>query len=153
MRQLVDAACKALSPAVNDPYTAIQAIHHLSVIYTELAERRAGTIVLDDPAGRVCAVVPARSVGEHLDVGMGLIRRYGASEPTVVHALLAALTAVLAAAGGRDGEVVVAVEHQAELLVRAARSQTREPADLRAVESEYATLQRSVEEQGSRPVP
>ncbi len=152
MRQLVDAACKALSPAVNDPYTAIQAIHHLSVIYTELAERRAGTIVLDDPAGRVCAVVPARSVGEHLDVGMGLIRRYGASEPTVVHALLAALTAVLAAAGDR-GEVVDAVEHQAELLVRAARSQTREPADLRAVESEYATLQRSVEEQGSRRVP
>ena len=62
MRQLVDAACKALSPAVNDPYTAIQAIHHLSVIYTELAKRKVGTIVVDDPAGRVCVVVPpARS--------------------------------------------------------------------------------------------
>jgi uncharacterized membrane protein len=30
MRQLVDVACKALSPAVNDPYTAVQAIDHLA---------------------------------------------------------------------------------------------------------------------------
>ena len=32
LRQLVDTACKALSPAVNDPYTAIQAVEHLSVL-------------------------------------------------------------------------------------------------------------------------
>src|SRR5262249_50601389 len=31
IRQLVDVACKALSPAVNDPYTAVQAVDHLSV--------------------------------------------------------------------------------------------------------------------------
>jgi Predicted membrane protein len=30
IRQLVDVACKALSPAVNDPYTAVQAVDHLS---------------------------------------------------------------------------------------------------------------------------
>jgi uncharacterized membrane protein len=32
MRQLVDIALRALSPAVNDPYTAIQAIHRLTVL-------------------------------------------------------------------------------------------------------------------------
>ena len=31
IRQLVDIASKALSPAVNDPYTAVQAPHHLTV--------------------------------------------------------------------------------------------------------------------------
>ena len=35
-RQLADPACKALSPAVNDPYTAIQAIDHLSVLFGTL---------------------------------------------------------------------------------------------------------------------
>ncbi|HEY2241683.1 MAG TPA: DUF2254 family protein, partial [Streptosporangiaceae bacterium] len=42
IRQLVDTACKALSPAVNDPYTAVQAIDHLSVIFSALAQRPLG---------------------------------------------------------------------------------------------------------------
>src|SRR4029077_20277052 len=39
IRQRVDVACKSLSPAVNDPYTAVQAIDHLSVIFCALAGR------------------------------------------------------------------------------------------------------------------
>ena len=42
IRQLVDIACKALSPAVNDPYTAVQAVDHLSVIFCALAVRPLG---------------------------------------------------------------------------------------------------------------
>ena len=36
MRQLVDIALGALFPAVNDPYTAIQAIHRLTVLLCAL---------------------------------------------------------------------------------------------------------------------
>jgi uncharacterized membrane protein len=43
IRQLVDVACKAQSPAVNDPYTAVQAVDHLSVIFCTLARRPLGT--------------------------------------------------------------------------------------------------------------
>ena len=42
LRQLVDIAAKALSPAVNDPYTAVQAIDHLATILAVLAPRRLG---------------------------------------------------------------------------------------------------------------
>jgi uncharacterized membrane protein len=42
MRQMIDPACKALSPAVNDPYTAIQAIEHLGVLLAALAARPVG---------------------------------------------------------------------------------------------------------------
>jgi hypothetical protein len=42
LRQLVDVACKALSPAVNDPYTAVQAIEHLTVLFAEFAARPSG---------------------------------------------------------------------------------------------------------------
>jgi uncharacterized membrane protein len=45
IRQLVDVSCKALSPAINDPYTAVQAIDHLSVVFCALAGRSPG----DDP--------------------------------------------------------------------------------------------------------
>ncbi len=49
IRQLVDVACKALSPAVNDPYTAVQAVDHLSVIFCALARRASSS---QTPSGK-----------------------------------------------------------------------------------------------------
>ena len=46
IRQLVDTACKALSPAVNDPYTAVQAVHHLSDVLVTVASRTLGSMVI-----------------------------------------------------------------------------------------------------------
>ena len=48
LRQLTDSACKALSPAVNDPYTAVQAIDHMAVIFGALAQRPCGDHVAAD---------------------------------------------------------------------------------------------------------
>ena len=50
MRQLVDVACKALSPAINDPY-AVQAVDHLSVIFCAMATRPLGDDVARAPRG------------------------------------------------------------------------------------------------------
>src|SRR5215468_3115928 len=91
IRQLVDVACKALSPAVNDPYTAVQAVDHLSVIFCALARRPLGVHVITDSKGSA-VIVPGRRFPEYLAVTCGLIRRYGAREPTVAHALLRLLS-------------------------------------------------------------
>ena len=88
IRQLVDMACKALSPAVNDPYTAVQAIDHLSVIFCTMAVRPLGDYVAADPAGAGLVIVPGRRFGDYLATMCGLIRRYGCTEPTVAVALL-----------------------------------------------------------------
>ena len=87
IRQLVDMACKALSPAVNDPYTAVQAVDHLSVIFCALAVRPLGDWVTADPAGGA-VIVPGRRFGDYLATMCGLIRRYGSAEPTLSLALL-----------------------------------------------------------------
>ena len=87
IRQLVDMACKALSPAVNDPYTAVQAVDHLSVIFCALAVRPLGDFVARDPGGTGRVIVPARRFGDYLATMCGLIRRYGSSEPTLSVAL------------------------------------------------------------------
>src|SRR5215218_5593130 len=57
-RRLVDIANKALSPAVNDPYTAIQAVHHLSVLLCVLARRRLGDQLCRDRQGTLRVAVP-----------------------------------------------------------------------------------------------
>ena len=100
IRQLVDTACKALSPAVNDPYTAVQAVDHLSVIFCALARRPLGNHVARHPGG-AAVIVPGRRFPEYLAVMCGLIRRYGAHEPTVADALLRLLEACADVAGRR----------------------------------------------------
>ena len=87
IRQLVDAASKALSPAVNDPYTAVQAIDHLAVIMASLARRHQGTAVHATAAGTTITV-PAFGFADYLDLACAQIRRYGCGEPTVVRELL-----------------------------------------------------------------
>jgi uncharacterized membrane protein len=88
VRQLADVASKALSPAINDPYTAVQAVDHLSVILGALARRPLGGQALADDTGVPRVLVPGRDWAYFLDLGLGQVRRYGHTEPRVVIALL-----------------------------------------------------------------
>jgi uncharacterized membrane protein len=49
IRQQIDIGCKALSAAINDPYTAVQAIDHLAVVSSDLAVRPFGTKIITGP--------------------------------------------------------------------------------------------------------
>jgi uncharacterized membrane protein len=143
IRQLVDMACKALSPAVNDPYTAVQAIDHLSVIFCALAVRPLGDDVAADPAGRGVVIVPGRRFGDYLATMCGLLRRYGCAEPTVSVALLGLLhkcAAVLA----DDPARWAAVGEQTDLILADATRETAQSADLTPVVRAAAELQRRV---------
>jgi uncharacterized membrane protein len=138
IRQLVDVACKALSPAVNDPYTAVQAVDHLSVIFCALSMRPLGDWVTADPGG-AAIIVPGRRFGDYLSTMCGLIRRYGSAEPTLSIALLRLLencAAVLPA----DPPRWSALREQAELIVADAARTIAQPADLVPVVAAGAAL-------------
>ena len=141
IRQLVDVACKALSPAVNDPYTAVQAVDHLSVIFCALARQPLGAHVARDGQGVV--VVPARRFGDYLAVMCGLIRRYGASEPTVARALLR-LLGNCASVCGDDPERRAAIAEQARIIVADADREVAQPADLVLVHAEADSVFQAV---------
>jgi uncharacterized membrane protein len=135
-------ACKALSPAVNDPYTAVQAIDHLSVIFCALARRPLGYHVARDGSG-AAVIVPGRRFPEYLAVMCGLIRRYGASEPTVAHALLRLLSSCAAVAGD-DPERCAAIEEQARIVVSDAEREVAQPADLALTHAEAQSVLQTV---------
>jgi uncharacterized membrane protein len=142
IRQLVDVACKALSPAVNDPYTAVQAVDHLSVIFCALAQRPLGNHVARDGSGAV-VIVPGRRFPEYLAVMCGLIRRYGAREPTVAHALLR-LLGNCAAVAGDDPERCAAIEEQAHIIVADAEREVAQPTDLAFAHAEAEAVRQVV---------
>lgn len=59
LRLLVDIALRALSPGVNDPTTAVQAIDHLEQILVALAPRQLGRQTVQDDLGVTRLIVPA----------------------------------------------------------------------------------------------
>ncbi|MGN6172349.1 MAG: DUF2254 domain-containing protein, partial [Streptosporangiaceae bacterium] len=142
IRQLVDVACKALSPAVNDPYTAVQAVDHLSVIFCALAKRPLGNHVVWDGSG-AAVIVPGRRFPEYLATMCGLIRRYGTREPTVAHALLR-LLGNCAAVAGDDPERSTAIEEQARIVIADAEREIAQPADLALTHAEAEALHQVV---------
>jgi uncharacterized membrane protein len=144
IRQLVDVACKALSPAVNDPYTAVQAVDHLSVIFCALVQRPLGNHVARDDS-RAAVIVPGRRFPDYLAVMCGLIRRYGAREPTVAHALLR-LLGNCAAVAGDDPERCAAIEEQARIVIADAEREVAQPIDLALAHAEAEAVRQLVAE-------
>ena len=142
IRQLVDIACKALSPAVNDPYTAVQAVDHLAVIFCELARRPLGSHVTRHDNGAE-VTIPGRRFPEYLPVMCGLIRRYGASEPTIAHALLRLLAACATMTG--DDERRAAITEQAAIIMADAEREVAQPLDLDLARAEADSLHQALD--------
>ena len=76
-RQLVDIAEKALSPSVNDPTTAVQALDRIHDLLRRLILRPFPTGVIEDDDGTVRLIVPTASWAEVVVLGTAEIRGYG----------------------------------------------------------------------------
>jgi uncharacterized membrane protein len=148
-RQLADPACKALSPAVNDPYTAVQAIDHLAVLFAALAARPVGDYVARDADGTIRLIVPGRRFAEILSITVGLIRRYGAAEPNVVQALMRLLT-TCAALAVEDPRRWSDIEQQEKLLLADAEGAVRQRADMAPVYAQAEAFDRVLRDRRAR---
>ncbi len=94
LRQLVDIAIQALSPAVNQPTTAIQVIDRLADILRRIAASPPLTGYYADAAGRVRLLEPVTSWDDLLDLAFTEITSYGAGSAQVARRLLAAYEAI-----------------------------------------------------------
>ena len=90
--QIVDIALKAISPAVNDPTTAIGSVDQLCRILIRFASREAPESILYDPPGVFRVHVPWIRFESLLDSAFEQIRRYSRSDVAVSLRLLRALT-------------------------------------------------------------
>ncbi len=97
MRIIVDTAIRALSPAVNDPTTAVHGIDVLEVLVREIAARDLDASFTRDPAGRVRVAWRSPAWADVLDLAFDEIRAYGASSVQVCRRLRAALEDLRAA--------------------------------------------------------
>lgn len=92
--QLVEIAVRALSPGVNDPFTALTCIDQIGTGLARLAEHRFPSPDRYDVNNRLRIVARTVTFGGLTDTGLNLIRQYGASTPTIAIRLLEIIAAV-----------------------------------------------------------
>lgn len=100
--QIVDIALKAISPAVNDPTTAISCVDQLSRIMIRLASREPPGALFYDPPGVLRVVLPAIDFERLLESAFEQIRMYAKSDVAVSLRLLRALGDIAASTADPD---------------------------------------------------
>lgn len=102
LRQLNDIALRALSPAVNDPTTAIEAILRISSVMRPLLLTDLPAQAHRDDEGRTLLTPWDLDHGEYVRHAFGQLRLYASPHPQVALALLRAMAMLRAIAVGRD---------------------------------------------------
>src|SRR5690606_17399483 len=95
LRQLSDIALRALSAAINDPTTAVQALDRIVQLLTALSRRPLDTVVHRDRTGEVRLVQPVPGWEELVDLGLTEVRVCGSGVPQVTRRLMAGLEDLL----------------------------------------------------------
>jgi uncharacterized membrane protein len=102
IRILVDIAIRGLSPAVNDPTTATQALDRIETLLVELHRRHPGATLVVDEQGTPRGCVPGPSWTEYFELAVTEIRRYGAGSVQTTRRLHALYERLLAVTGADE---------------------------------------------------
>ncbi len=117
LRQLADVAVKALSPGINDPTTAQDAIFHTAAVLSELLRH-------DPPApvrtkgNRTIVMAEQPTHDELIHLAFDETRRAGAGHPTVCEYLLVSIASLVESLEAASlGERTLGLRRQARLVV------------------------------------
>jgi uncharacterized membrane protein len=144
IRQLVDMANRAMGTTQNDPYTAVQAVHHLTAVLNDAARRSFTIRRLLDDAGRLRVTIPIMDFPTHLNVVCGHVRKGGSERhPRVTLELLRLLGAVAVSSVSERRRS--AVERELDAVVADARRTLPRGDDLEEMERTAAEARARLE--------
>jgi uncharacterized membrane protein len=136
--QLVEIAVRALSPAVNDPFTAVTCIDWLSVGLRKISHATIGKGVYRDRAGRVRLIEPDPSYARAANRAFDKIRQAARGMPVLMIQIMDALTRVMEETTTHEQRLVLA--RQADMILRSAEQSVTEPNDLEDIRNRYTNF-------------
>lgn len=131
INQLVEVAVRALSPGVNDPFTAVTSIDRLTTAILHLMRRPWPSPFRADAHGRLRLIAEGPDFGSLVDAAFHQIRQSGARMPAVMIHLLESLQVLLDEA--KSPAHRAALLRHVELVSSSALRETEELADRRDV--------------------
>jgi uncharacterized membrane protein len=151
--QLVEIAIRAISPAVNDPFTALTCIDWLADGLCKVSGRRLTEGVYRDQAGHLRLIEVGPSYARMVDRAFDKIRQSGRGLPPVVIREVDAIARIMEYTVSADQRQVL--RRQADMLLRASEDAIPEPQDREVVLGRYqqviATHARLEADSGTRP--
>ena len=113
IRLLVDIAIRALSPAVNDPTTAVQALDQIEDLLRRLGRRQLDAGLARDSDGTIRVTFPTPTWQDYLSLSFDEIRQYGVTSIQVERRLRAGLVGLseTIAVGDRQTAVQEYLDH------------------------------------------
>ncbi len=142
--QLVEIAVRALSPGVNDPFTAIACVDRLGSGLCRLAGRDMPSALRFDSHGRLRLVAPGPTFEGIVDTAFNQIRQNARSNPAVANRMLDAIA--LIAGHVRRAADAACLQRHAGMIVTGAREAVPEPGDLLAVETAFMAATKALHE-------
>lgn len=133
--QLVEIALRAISPAVNDPFTAIRCIDRLSAGLSSLAQRQFPSPYRYDQAQNLRVIAQVVTFERLVDQAFNPIRQYAQSDSAVTIRLLVAITRIAEANCYATYQFIL--RHHAEMILRGSKEGLSEEYDRKAVEQWY----------------
>jgi uncharacterized membrane protein len=134
--QLVEIAVRALSPGINDPFTAITCVDRLGSALSRLASRQLPTAQRVDDEGKLRVIASATTFAATADAALNQIRQHARTSAAVTIRLLETIAAIAPHARRRDDRD--ALRRHAEMIVRSARDGLREENDRAVAEERFA---------------
>lgn len=140
--QLVEIAVRALSPGINDPFTAIACVDRLGSALCRLAGRDMPSAHRFDPQGRLRLVAQGSTFDGIVDTAFNQIRQSARSNPAVAIRMLDAITQI--AGHVRCALDAACLQRHARMIAGGAREGVPEAEDRRAVEIHFAAATRAL---------
>jgi uncharacterized membrane protein len=138
LRQLVDVAVRALSPGIDDPTTAQDAIFHTAAVLSELLRHDPPPALVVDGSRRV-VMTQQPSHGELIRLAFDETRRAAAPHPTVCLYLLATLDSLIELLDAeRLTDRALELHRQARLVAEGCGRDTPLDEDIASVNDVYA---------------
>ena len=133
--QLVEVALRALSPGINDPFTAMSCIDRLGAALCQFAEKDIPSRFRHDDKGTLRLVTDAVTEEDMVDSAFRQIRQAARTNAAVTCRLLETLSAI--APRARTAAMRAALAEHAELIFTNSREGLSDSADRASVEERY----------------
>jgi uncharacterized membrane protein len=128
IHQMVEIAARALSPGINDPYTAIACIDNLTATMCYLAEAKFPSKYRFDEENNLRVISDVLDFEGVLDAAFNQIRQFSAGSTAVIIRLMEALTTIIAFTKSESHKKAV-IKH-AEMVLRLGNETIKENNDL-----------------------
>ena len=141
--QLVEIALRAISPGINDPFTAIRCIDRLSAGLSRLAQRDFPSPYRYDDEQNLRVIVEGVTFEGLVDAAFNQIRQYSKSDVAVTIRLLEAIACI--ATYTHNSKQREALRRQAEMILNSTREQISPEQDQKDVQEQYHQVIKALE--------